>query len=122
MDPVSKAQQSPAIRPKTGQPKGFATRFKPGQSGNPSGRPKHTPLTKLYNRILSKKKNIKDIEAAVLRIVLGSRMAAVLQLREMAERVEGKVSQPLEVSGEVNVTLSERLEKARQRKVNGKGT
>lgn len=116
MDPVSKAQQTPAIRNTTGQGGSFATRFKPGVSGNPSGRPRKRPITKIYERIFAKRKNQKDIEETVLRIILGGRMASVLQLREMAERVEGKVVQPVEMSGEVNLTLSERLTRARERK------
>jgi hypothetical protein len=40
-------------------------------------------------------------------------MAMVLLLREMAERVEGKVTQPIEA--EVTVNLAEAIAKARQR-------
>ena len=43
------------------------------------------------------------------------KMTMVLQLREMAERVEGKVTQPVEMNGELALTISERLSKARER-------
>jgi hypothetical protein len=45
-----------------------------------------------------------------MQILTGGRMASVLLIREMAERTEGKVSQEVEVHGNVNVTLEQVLE------------
>ena len=43
-------------------------------------------------------------------------MAAVLMIREMAERLEGKVTQPVEMSGELILSLAESVKSARERK------
>jgi Family of unknown function (DUF5681) len=106
MDPVSRAQGNTA---NSAQYRGLRP-FKPGQSGNPKGRPKKAPITKILEKIFSKPQNRKDIEEAVLRILLGGRMSSVLMIREAAERLEGKVSQEVEVHGNVNVTLEQVLE------------
>jgi hypothetical protein len=87
--------------------KGFA----PGQSGNPSGRPKKKPISDLYEEILNDPEEMAKIRAAVVKSLTKGNMAMVLQLREMTDRVEGKVTQPIEHSGEV--TLADRISKAR---------
>lgn len=89
--------------------------FMPGQSGNPSGRPKKRPITEIYEAILADPENCAKIQEAIIRNLVGGRMAGVLTLNEMAERVEGKVTQPVEVNGELTLTLSERMEKARKK-------
>ena len=43
----------PENRRKTGVPCGEATRWKPGQSGNPGGRPKRTPLSDACREVLA---------------------------------------------------------------------
>jgi hypothetical protein len=88
-------------------------KFKPGQSGNPGGRPSKKPLTDLYNRILSDPKNIAAIEAAVTKVLLKGNMAMVLLLREIADRVEGKVMQPIEA--DITVNLADAIAAARKR-------
>lgn len=102
MDPVSRAQNSGEQRKVVGRP------FAKGQSGNPGGRPKKLEITKIYERILRKSANRKEIEASVLDLLKGRRMASVLLLREMAERTEGKVAQEVEISG--HLTLESVLE------------
>jgi hypothetical protein len=87
--------------------------FKPGQSGNPSGRPKKKPITEMYERILSDPRNVAAVEKAVVKALRKGQMAMVLQLREMAERVEGKVTQPIEAN--VTVNLAEAIAEARKR-------
>lgn len=88
-------------------------KFKPGQSGNPSGRPKKKPVTEMYERILSDPKNLAAIEDATVRALLRGNMAMVLQLREMTDRVEGKVTQPIEAN--VTVNLADAIAEARKR-------
>lgn len=53
---------------------------------------------------------IKDSMALTLK---SGRMASILLLREAAERLEGKVIQQVEM--DVNLSLSQRMEKAEQR-------
>lgn len=91
-------------------------KFKPGQSGNPSGRPKKKPLTELYEQLLSDPKIMDQVRKSVVDMVKSGRMVGQLQLKEMAERVEGKVTQAVDVTGELTVkTLSERMQRARER-------
>ena len=104
MDPVSKAQSSAGNSDRYSRLRPYS--FKPGKSGNPNGRPKKAPITKIFERIFRKAKNRKDIEEAILKILLQGKMASVLMLREGAERIEGKVTEKLEVTGEIN-TLSD---------------
>lgn len=90
-------------------------KFKPGQSGNPGGRPKKKPLTDLYEELLSDPATMKLVRAAVTKMIKSGRMVGQLQLKEMAERVEGKVSQSIEVNGELALTISDRMKKAEER-------
>lgn len=87
--------------------------WKPGESGNPSGRPKKKPVTEMYERILSDPKNLEAIEQATVKALLKGNMAMVLQLREMTDRVEGKVTQPIEA--DITVNLADAIAEARKR-------
>jgi hypothetical protein len=88
-------------------------KWQAGQSGNPSGRPKKKPVTEMYERILSDPKNLAAIEQATVRALLKGNMAMVLQLREMTDRVEGKVTQPIEA--DITVNLADAIAEARKR-------
>lgn len=87
--------------------------WKPGQSGNPSGRPHKKPVTEMYERILSDPIALKAMEKAIKKALGKGQMAMVLQLREMTDRVEGKVTQP--ITADVTVNLSEAIAEARKR-------
>src|SRR5690348_18338869 len=77
--------------------------FKPGQSGNPGGRPKKKPLTVELEKILDTVSHDKAgktyatrlVEAAVRRAIKKSDFA----LKEIWERTEGKVPQALAGEG-----------------------
>jgi hypothetical protein len=89
-------------------------RFKAGQSGNPGGRSKKLPITEMYERILSDPKNMVAIEKSVFKALSRGSMAMVLLLREMADRVEGRVTPPIEA--DLTVTnLAEKIAAARKR-------
>lgn len=88
-------------------------RFAPGQSGNPGGRPKTKPLTDAYRAILNQKDpNDKEgrtyaeiiAMAQVKRAIEGDSRA----VGEIADRVEGKVTQPISGpdEGPIDVKLS----------------
>lgn len=87
--------------------------FMPGRSGNPSGRPKKKPVTELYEQILNDPANIEMVERAIVKAISKGNMAMVLQLREMTDRVEGKVTQPIEA--DLTVNLADAIAEARKR-------
>jgi hypothetical protein len=90
-----------------------ANLWQPGQSGNPSGRPKKKAITEMYERILNDPEHIKAIELATVKALRAGNMAMVLQLREMADRTEGKVTQPIEA--DISVNLADAIALARKR-------
>jgi hypothetical protein len=65
-----------------------------GRSGNPGGRPTAKPITELYEQLLNDAATIKVIRAAIIKTIKG-KTAVVPLLREMADRLEGKVTQPV---------------------------
>lgn len=102
MDPVSKARNVENNVKATKRLGGCTGKgFMPGQSGNPLGARKK-PITEMMERILKNPQNRKDIENSMLEILKSQRMASVLMLREVADRVEGKVAQEVELSGAID--------------------
>ncbi len=67
----------------------------------------------MYERILNDPENLALIELAVTKALSKGQMAMVLQLREMTDRVEGKVSQPIEA--DITVNLADAIAAARKR-------
>ena len=95
---------TPQNRRKTGArvPNGKATQFKPGQSGNPGGRPKLAPLSNACRDVLAKpvpddpeNRTYAQVIAQTLadKAVGGDLQAA----REIADRAEGRPRQSLEI-------------------------
>lgn len=90
--------------------------WQPGQSGNPGGRPKKKPITEMFERMLEDPGMHESIASAMLNIFRErSGIAKVMLLKDMAERVEGKVTQPIEADVNLTATLSDKLRKARER-------
>lgn len=87
--------------------------FQPGQSGNPNGRPKKKPVTELYEQILNDPANVLLFEKAIIKALTKGNMAMVLQLKEMTDRVEGKITQPIEA--DISVSLSDAISAGRKR-------
>ena len=111
MDPVSSAQNS---QPTAKRRHGPGRPFQKGKSGNPGGRPKKLEITKIYEKVLRKVQNRKEIEHSVMEMLTSKRMMSVLLLREMAERTEGKVADVVAMSVEGNITLEQVLEARRK--------
>jgi len=88
----------------------------PGQSGNPSGRPRKNHVTKMYERILANPKKRMKLEEAVFNRMVSERMVGSLELRECADRTEGKVSQVVDMNVTGNVTLEMVLEAKKKAK------
>lgn len=72
--------------------------WQPGQSGNPGGRPKKKPITELYEELLNDEATVNEIREAILRNIKCGKAAFVPLLREMADRVEGKVIQSIDAN------------------------
>jgi hypothetical protein len=111
MDPVQRAQNSEITAKR-----GFGRPFAKGQSGNPGGRPNKLHFSKLCEGILKSRDGKEMLREVMTDILKKKGMAAVLLMREMAERTEGKVTQPVEMSGELTLTLGEAVEAARLRR------
>lgn len=89
------------------------TRFKPGQSGNPKGRPKSITLSEAYRKVLAEVDETdpqRRTRAEILaeQMYVKAKSGDVAALREMADRVEGKPRQTLSLSPE----RGEQLEQA----------
>ncbi|HZR32050.1 MAG TPA: DUF5681 domain-containing protein [Terriglobales bacterium] len=85
---------------------GKETRFKPGESGNPGGRPKNDWAREIARAVFEN--NVESIYEAMLSVLLkGSGNA----FKELAERAYGKVVSKHEISGAdggpLNVSYSE---------------
>ena len=87
--------------------------FMPGKSGNPSGRPHKKPITELYEEIMADPKAMAALRKSIVKALSKGQMAMVLQLKEMTDRVEGKVTQP--IAADVTVNLADAIAEARKR-------
>jgi hypothetical protein len=117
VDPVSKAQSGVGNNDKSTRYGGVTGKgFTPGRSGNPSGRPKKNHVTKMYEQLLANPQNRKAIKESILKTLTGGRMSSVLQLREVAERTEGKVADIVDMNVTGNITLEQVLEARKKAK------
>jgi hypothetical protein len=89
------------------------TPWKPGQSGNPGGRPKSKPIT---DKLLEVLEDPKQLEVLVRVWLKSAQKGSVMHLREILDRVEGRVALPVDVSANVTHELTDE-EKARAREV-----
>jgi hypothetical protein len=91
----------------------YATRWKSGQSGNPGGRPKRTPLSDVTREKLQQK--IPDdpqcrtyAEAIVDKLIAMALGGDIAAIRELHDRAEGKARQTLQIE---NTTLQQAFER-----------
>lgn len=107
---------APENRRETGAktvPNGEATRFQPGQSGNPGGRPKMAPLSNACRELLASP--VPDDSqgrtyAQAIAEALGKRALSgdIRAAQELADRAEGRARQSIEIE---NTTLREAFER-----------
>ena len=64
--------------------------WKPGESGNPGGRPKKKPITEIYEELLAEGVTRDSIKKTMRALVGKKNGLAVQALREMADRIEGR--------------------------------
>jgi hypothetical protein len=91
-----------------------------GVSGNPGGRPKKKLITDELERLLEQEApeaNGKSWATVIAEALLNqARRGDVRAIAELANRIEGKPLQPVELSGDDDLDmLAERMEKARKR-------
>lgn len=110
VEPQNKPVNKPTLK---SRPEMADKMWPKGVSGNPGGRPKNKPITELYESILNDPKEIAKLRKAVVKALLKGNMAMVLQLKEMTDRVEGKVTQPIEAN--ITTNLADAIAEARKR-------
>jgi hypothetical protein len=115
---LGNSEHLPKQQKKRGNPRISEYGWKPGQSGNPGGRPKKKWLTEVVEELLEEKLQNEEFRVAykeaMWQRLMSQRVVGAMTLDKVWERTEGKVTQPVEMT--VNLSLAERLEKARQRK------
>lgn len=77
---------------------GKATQFKPGQSGNPGGRPKRKPFLEEIEKWIAA--HPEDITKAVKQAFQKAKDGDLPYLRELMDRVDGTVKQQVEHTGD----------------------
>ena len=89
--------------------------WKPGESGNPSGRPKRRPITDSYIQMadekmppdICKQLGVKPGSTWAVAVARGQFIKAIKgeakNASEIREAIEGKATQPIEVSAEVSL-------------------
>ncbi len=82
--------------------------FKPGQCGNPNGRPKGSGVTDRLKKLLDEEVTLKGKQTtmaeALAQVVLNKALKGDHKfVKELLDRVEGKVTDKLEVEGNMKI-------------------
>ena len=90
---------------------GKDTRFQPGQSGNPLGRPKWKLLSDTYRAKLAElvpgdKRGRNYAEAIADAAFAAALEGQIGAIQEIADRTEGKPAQAIALSGDLHVTMT----------------
>lgn len=96
------------------------TRFQPGQSGNPNGRPKGSNLTRLIKDALESPSPVKgeprsEGEVIVSVLIRKARTGNLKATEILLDRMEGKARQPIELGGmdgqPITVSIADTIER-----------
>jgi hypothetical protein len=92
---------------------GKHTQIKKGERRNPDGKNGQDFISRVFKEVFQDEAFIRT---EVRKILKGkSAMAKVMLIEHAAERLEGKVSQPVKVDGELKITLAAAIQRARER-------
>ena len=96
----------PGASPTSGKVPPVEHRWKPGQSGNPGGRPKGESLTAgLRRRLEAEHRGRTLAEAVIEALVRGAVQGKPQHIKEVLDRVEGKVTDKLDVNAAGPMTI-----------------
>lgn len=121
MDPISKAlladENGPRLIGANTDPRlaNLRPAWKSGVSPNPSGRKKKGEYTKLCEKLAKSREGKKLLKNTMLAILEKQGMAAVLLMREIGERADGKVAQELDLTGTITTLSDEEINKKLQK-------
>jgi hypothetical protein len=95
--------------------------WKPGESGNPGGRPRTKPITEELQRLLDQEAPKGDgatwAEVIALALLLKARTGDVRAIAELTSRIEGKPFQAVTVNVAADDDLADRMAAARKRAI-----
>ena len=78
--------------------------FKPGQSGNPKGRPKGSGVTDQLKALLAKEVDGQPIAEAIAKVIMKRALKGDYKfVKEILDRVEGKVTDNVKLEGEMRM-------------------
>jgi Family of unknown function (DUF5681) len=73
--------------------------FKPGQSGNPGGRPKKTLLLKMQEELANDPEYVEQMRQAIIKRSLNVKtVVAQMALENLTDRSSGPITQQIEIS------------------------
>jgi hypothetical protein len=88
-------------------------RFKPGQSGNPSGRPKGLIGAALFKQL--QKSGGKDLERIVAGIIGSAARGNPKALAVIRDSIDGRPALSIDLDAKLTFSLAERIESARRK-------
>jgi hypothetical protein len=105
--PEQHGEITPGASPKSGRkPPPEEYRWKPGQSGNPGGRPKGESVNALLRRVLEQEHNGKQIKEILIERLVKEAIAGKYNfLREVLDRLEGRPAQRVELSQDEDIHI-----------------
>ena len=98
------ANREPSASPITGAVPPVEHRFQPGQSGNPRGRPPERPIAAAIRDLLDRDDG-EALTAIAAVTVSKARSGDFRFIRELLDRIDGKVTDRLELNGNPDIPL-----------------
>lgn len=115
---VTVTRPADAHKSPTTAKKSWGRPFPKGQSGNPGGRPSIKPITEMLREYAAKPTTKARIFKALDKAIDKANVATIMAIREMMDRIEGRVPTPVSLKDEdtgLTLRISEMLQKGRER-------